>query len=1195
MRARATGGSRTGWQLRGRVASALASVCVVAAPGVDAQTGPARLADLATLPISGGAFSQKANVMYVLDDSASMRWSFVPMPGQGENPTTIGKTYTSVAFRNHLCNPLYFDPDKDYPPPLLVDNFGAVYPAPDARFEAAHFDYYLDPGRVVNLATEFRAIDEMMEYFVQADRYDQRTTAHYYVFQGAVPGAQPTLEQCSDVTRLPAEGGDAWRFESAPPPLLTNNFRLVRITPASPPELRTKFANWYSYYRTRMLSTKTAVSRAFANLDQRVRVGFMTINNTFSPYGTDDFRKVQEFDLDGKRAWLRQFHSTVPSGGTPLQRALATAGQYFANTSTQPLGKRPAGLNDGGTHQPIQTACQPNFAIVSSDGAWNTSFGHTVDGQPLGDADGDGVIGTLADVAQHFYDIDLRKDLADKVPRRENATQWDDNPRQHMSTFTIGFGLSGNLAFRPDYLDAPSGDYVELLAGRKRWWSGELPTAANPNRGDARSKIDDMWHAAVNGRGRAYLTNNAGELEDALLDALLTLSNNRASGGGAGLSVQELGSGDMTFRTSYTTKGWIGDIAAFGIGADGTTAFAPRWNAGPMLDDLQWDQRRIYFWKRGESALRRFEPSAFSDIERTTFFGKPFEKSTTWRRMSPAQRTAVADGREIVEFLRGKRTLEGFVNGRMDRLFRRRVSVLGDIVNSVPVYVQKPAFEYADAGYADFVARQRNRQAVILVGANDGMLHAFHAAGPKEGQEAWAYVPRAMLSRMWQLADASYDRNHQFFVDGTPAVGDVKDSATQQWKTIAVGGFNNGGSGIYAVDVTDTENPKPMWEFGAGSCYTPRAVSNTDCNLGKSYGAPVIAKLPPADGETEGRWVVLVTSGYNNTSLAGDGATGDGNGRVYVIDAATGQVLQVVETFVNGRDPAGIVSRPNNLGPLAGWVDDARTDNTLKRVYAGDMLGNVWRWTVSSTGLSAAYLMMQVTGPGPSFEVIGGERRAIPRQTRPQPITTRPEVALVDGQPFVYVATGRLLGTTDLDDDSVQTMWAIRDQLGSGNVQFTDPRAALQQVKMQTTSSARTTTLAPCSGGCARSNGWYVDLDPGERVTNSLRIQLGAIVFPSNLPGGADCAAGGTSWLNYLNMATGAPLPGGDLVGGGVGARTAVRINEAMIAGVSLVRTAEGRLVAVITTVDSVSRTQDIPVSAGASALRRINWREVVQ
>lgn len=104
-------------------------------------------------------------------------------------------------------------------------------------------------------------------------------------------------------------------------------------------------------------------------------------------------------------------------------------------------------------------------------------------------------------------------------------------------------------------------------------------------------------------------------------------------------------------------------------------------------------------------------------------------------------------------------------------------------------------------------------------------------------------------------------------------------------------------------------------EFKIGTCGT----SGEDCHLGYTFGRPVITKL------LDGRWVVILTSGYNNVrSPAG---SGDGLGYVYVLKAATGELLYKIATT------AGDASIPSGLAQINNYVSNARFDNSTKRVW----------------------------------------------------------------------------------------------------------------------------------------------------------------------------------------------------------------------------------------------------------------------
>ena len=171
------------------------------------------------------------------------------------------------------------------------------------------------------------------------------------------------------------------------------------------------------------------------------------------------------------------------------------------------------------------------------------------------------------------------------------------------------------------------------------------------------------------------------------------------------------------------------------------------------------------------------------------------------------------------------------------------------------------------------------------------------------------------------------------------------------WKTILVGGLNKGGKAYYALDITNPNTPKLLWEF-------------THANLGYSYGNPVITK------NAAGTWIVAFSSGYNNE-------TGDGKGRLFIVNANTG------EEIVSGGIPtsAGSTTTPSGLAKINAWVEDA-TNNTATRFYGGDLLGNIWRFDYDG-----------LVEPTNSALKLGVAEVS----STPQPITTKPMLLQAGG------------------------------------------------------------------------------------------------------------------------------------------------------------------------------------------------------
>ena len=134
---------------------------------------------------------------------------------------------------------------------------------------------------------------------------------------------------------------------------------------------------------------------------------------------------------------------------------------------------------------------------------------------------------------------------------------------------------------------------------------------------------------------------------------------------------------------------------------------------------------------------------------------------------------------------------------------------------------------------------------------------------------------------------------------------------------IFVGGLGAAGREFYALDITDPANPSALWRFNADS----------DGDLGYAQGRPLVTK------RRDGRWVVVLTSGYNNIQ------PGSGKGFLFVLDAYTGELLNKIGT---GK---GSVDQPSGLTQVNGWVESV-LDNTTTRIYGGDLLGNVWRFDI---------------------------------------------------------------------------------------------------------------------------------------------------------------------------------------------------------------------------------------------------------
>lgn len=869
---------------------------------------------------------------------------------------------------------------------------------------------------------------------------------------------------------------------------------------------------------------------------------------------------------------------TSRSTSTPVTSTwISTATPTESFTSNGPPTAS-SSFTAGTANTTYQTAKGDNVTVYSAPvagtwSAWSTPAAITnstpvaqvpVTGTPTQTQSTSGGTGnTLADVAQYYFATDLRtsalgnctssssgssQDVCSNIvrPVGSDRASW-----QHMNSFTIGLGVSGTLPYDKNYLTQTAGSYVDLTSGRLNW---PVPEGADLNDGEGgnATNVDDLWHAAVNGRGQYYSALNAGALSEAINGVVTSVQQVSGSGATASTSSLQLVAGDnnLVFRASYTTQLWTGDLQAFAInGSTGVIANTATWSAQAKLDATGASDRRIYF--SDGSALRSFEYDNLSTAQRGHFDNLCSQTliAAQCSVLSDSNKTLANNGANLVDYLRGVRTYEtasvDTSNNSIAALYRKREHVLGDIINGAPVYVGKPPFRYADAGYADFVTAQSTRTPVVYVGSNDGMLHAFSAAtGSAGGTELWAYIPGAVMPNLYKMADTSYGSKHQYSVDGAPVMGDIKVGTT--WKTIVVGGLNSGGRGYYALDITDPSDPKALWEF-------------TDPNLGLSFGNPVIAK------RGDGTWIVAFASGYNNTS-------GDGKGHLYVLNANTGALLLDLPTS------DGSSADPSGLAKINAWIESS-SDNTAKRFYGGDQQGNLWRFDIDGL-LQPNRAAMRLA----KFQI---------NDSTPQPITTKPETVEISGKPVVVVATGRYLGSSDIADSTQQSIYAVRDTLTATG--WSDVRADTENFVRQTftlngpVATATSASVSNTSVNWATKGGWWIDLPHSrERVNTNMGLQFSTLSVATAIPNGDACASGGTAWRYYLNVANGGIVttnPAGGLFS-----------TDGLIMGMTWVQDSNGnaRIIYQKSNGDNVIETPPVATSSGSGSVHRTSWRELV-
>lgn len=1002
----------------------------------------------------------------------------------------------------------------------------------------------------------------------------------------------------------------------------------------------TNYANWYSYYRTRTQMMKTSTSLAFKDIGDDFRVGFMA-TSTLAARSLNFAR----FNTAQKSLWYAKLFSTPSDRNTPLRGALSKAGRIYANETN---AKRSVFTD------PIEYECQQNFALLTTDGFWNTADEtNTYAGGPLnlqggnvGNLDASpaplgiregttAVSNSLADVAKYYRDTDLRTPgpapglnnctgaLGTGVCSTPSTSSTPPNEKQTMVTLTMGLGVDGLLAYSANYDTLPS-DYTDIKAGTKNW---PQPVAGTI------TAVDDLWHAAVNGGGTYFSAKNPVEVVSQLQEAIASIQVKTGAGAAAATSTLNPVSGDnFAYVASYTSGQWTGNLQRRAIdtttgevqkaathcvedivptdtcaspssivanGSGGYNCVTPGATttscAAPSVLDGTDCKKPVDATCGGKlkdkvtaftSTARNIKMNVAGTLQDFVYtnltatqklnFDTPWLTAnlTQWPSLTTNQQSN-ATGANLVRYLRGETGYDLASATADNRVFRARQATLGDLIDSKPSFIGKPTFDYGDPGYQAFKTAQAGRAKTVYVGSNDGMLHAFNA---DTLEERWAYVPTMVIPNMWKLADSNYSAKHANYVNGDIIISDICTAnctlASATWKTILVAGLNGGGRGYYALDITVPNVPVLLWEFN------PNSLNGE--NLGYSYGNPIVTKR-----NIDNRWVVLFASGYNNisdnnafyssttTNFKPNNpaiyTTGDGGGYLFVVDAVSGSRLAAIPTLNASSVNVGNTTTPSGLAKIKAFADDAEKNNVTTFVYGGDLLGNIWRFNID-TAQALNFAQLQAGAA--------------------QPITTSPELGLVNNKKVVIVGTGKYLEVSDLTNSNQQTLYAIQDDSVASTL--VNPRATLARRTIvpdgaDTRVSGAASTAVPFIG----NRGWYVDFpDPRERQNVASRLVLGTLLVPTTVPESSACQPAGYGWFNFLDYRTGLSVvtnPASNVVSRRTTAPS-VGFNVVYVNG-------KPKISNVVADDENPKLIPDIPFSGSGTGfqMKRSIWREIIE
>ncbi|WP_286999334.1 MULTISPECIES: pilus assembly protein [Comamonas] len=808
--------------------------------------------------------------------------------------------------------------------------------------------------------------------------------------------------------------------------------------------------------------------------------------------GSGNKNSMKILDATHRSNFIEFVDYLLPQNGTPSHLMFKQADDYLRTKSNgNPVVGGPWATNPGGNDALSKEflGCRRNYHIMMTDGRWNgTASGGNQESQSTQLPDGtqytanssqtrvyyDNYTNTLSDWAFYSWSNNLQPSIYDASNSKKQISLSSDyrkapdsevignvkidkywNPKYnpanwpHLVTYTIGFSDEAITWPGASSIQRPSettpfgydGSFPNFVNGTAVW-----PEMNNENR-----RALDLWHAAINGRGRFYAVSKGEDLEKAFREIIGVINTqaepDRSSAAISGMSYQDKPVG-MFITSNLPKEAWKGEVRGVKLELTGQTDLWGSKTTAQILDATSPSNRVIVTLNDSSTqpAGIPFRWSNLSTAQQKCFNVKP---DSTITANCSANTSVDTKGEQRLNYLRGDRTLE---LANSNGVFRNRQSRQGDIVNSNVWYTGTPVSNYALTGYAKFTADQKNRLPMIYVGGNDGMLHGFSV---EDGTEKIAYVPRAVQANLTRLTWPSFDDNHRYFVDGSPMSGDVdindrnSTSHTPAWRTMLVSALGAGGKGYFVLDVTNPSNfsennasalvvmDKTLHSEETINCSTTATddtacVNTANADIGHIFATPSTDDSNPlVTGQitllNNNRWAAIMGNGYNSK-----------NGRpVLLIQYLDGnkELLRLPATAANATG-----ANVNDNGLSAPRLVDINNDGRPDVVYAGDLKGNMWKFMIASKSSNTWGVAFN---GDPLFTARGGTAGSPATRTLVQPITAPPTVRANDrttvtgtgtnqkvlfvGGMMVAFGTGRNVTNSDPDNTDSQTLYSVLD------------------------------------------------------------------------------------------------------------------------------------------------------------------------
>lgn len=793
---------------------------------------------------------------------------------------------------------------------------------------------------------------------------------------------------------------------------------------------------------TRLNVMKTAAKNLLNNLSD-VNVGLMVFGGNEGAYF-----KAPVADIDAQRATLVQKIDGLWAGGnTPLSESLFEAMRYYQGgdvfiRSTDEDNSQAAGVvsatNSSQFDSPIEYSCQPNYALLLTDGEPTYDTNHEDDFEKVvGNCSGN----CLDEIAQYMWTNDM-------VPAASDPNG-DFPGDQKVATFTIGFKTDQTLLSNT----ATKGGGQYLLADNAAQLTNAL--TAFFDEVNARSTTYVAPGIAVNTFDRlnhlnmlyyALFQSDKGAIWNGNLKRYkLEIQKDAQTGEAEAVIVDVNGNAAIDQATGFfkdTAKSWWSPSAdGPNVKLGGAASKLPTVTANRKVYSNLNSKKTNLSDASNAIAAANLTKALFGD---STMSDAEFSKLVQWTR-----------GVDVTDQDADNDTTEAR-------------KLLADPLHSVPQLVIYDGTTVS------------NQDITIYYGDNQGYIHGVDGSS---GESYFSFIPQELLKNQPAMMNSTDKSAKVYGMDGSVVSwvhdensdGAIKSSDKDFVRIYS--GMRRGGKSYYGLDVTNRSAPSLLWQITGG-------VSGTDfAELAQTWSNPVKTKVDIGGKVYE---VLIFGGGYDADQDTVTTRTVDDSGRaLFVVDAETGSLLWWAGPANSGANLE--LAEMKYSIPASPKVIDVNGDGLTDQIYVGDMGGQVFRFDINN----AAKLATFATGgriADLADSTVAGNRR----------FYHSPDVfgVKIGGARFLGLIIGSGYQAHPLDTDIEDRIYMLKiDSVSSAPLDPTDVNQLRVLYETLTESNlydatdniiqqGNDTQRATEAQNLAGSDGWYIKLNnnPGEKV-----------------------------------------------------------------------------------------------------------------